>query len=159
MILYHASNVIVRSPDVMHSRDDLDFGKGFYLTVLKDQAVKYSRRFTNRKQPAYVNIYELDENVFNIYKVKHFIAYDEEWLDFVSCCRTLKPVEKYDIIIGGIADDKVFNTLDLYFDGLISKLEALDRLKYEKPNHQLCILNQAVIEKGLKFVDSIKLDL
>lgn len=159
MILYHASNVIVRSPDVMHSRDALDFGKGFYLTVLKDQAVKYSRRFTNRKQPAYVNIYELDENVFNIYKVKHFIAYDEEWLDFVSCCPTLKPVEKYDIIIGGIADDKVFNTLDLYFDGLISKLEALDRLKYEKPNHQLCILNQAVIEKGLKFVDSIKLDL
>ncbi len=68
-------------------------------------------------------------------------------------------MEKYDIIIGGIADDKVFNTLDLYFDGLISKLEALDRLKYEKPNHQLCILNQAVIEKGLKFVDSIKLDL
>ena len=78
MILYHASNVIVRSPDVMHSRDALDFGKGFYLTVLKDQAVKYSRRFTNRKQPAYVNIYELDENVFNIYKVKHFIAHESQ---------------------------------------------------------------------------------
>ena len=42
MKLYHASNCIVDNPDVLHSRDFLDFGKGFYLTALKEQARKYA---------------------------------------------------------------------------------------------------------------------
>lgn len=45
MKLYHASNCIIDTPDVYHSRDLLDFGKGFYLTSLTDQARKYSQRF------------------------------------------------------------------------------------------------------------------
>lgn len=45
MKLYHASNYIIESPDVHHSRELLDFGKGFYLTALEEQARKYSQRF------------------------------------------------------------------------------------------------------------------
>lgn len=41
---------------------------------------------------------------------------------------------KYDIIIGGITDDKIYNTIELYQDNLIEKDEALKRLKYYKPN-------------------------
>lgn len=40
MIVYHASPFIIEKPDVNHSRENLDFGKGFYLTTLHDQAVK-----------------------------------------------------------------------------------------------------------------------
>ena len=57
----------------------------------------------------------------------------------------------YDIVSGGIADDKVFNTIDLYFAGEMSKEDALGRLAFEYPNHQICILNQNVILHHLKF--------
>ena len=56
-----------------------------------------------------------------------------------------------DIVSGGIADDKVFNTIDLYFAGEMSKEDALGRLAFEYPNHQICILNQNVILHHLKF--------
>ncbi len=53
MILYHTSSVKVPKPDTLHSRNALDFGKGFYLTHLRDQAEKYGEKFTDRGMPAY----------------------------------------------------------------------------------------------------------
>ena len=50
MILYHTSYMVVEQPDLEHSRDYLDFGKGFYLTSLRHQAVLYSERFFLRGQ-------------------------------------------------------------------------------------------------------------
>lgn len=38
MRLYHASTVVVERPDVEHSRPNLDFGRGFYLTAIHEQA-------------------------------------------------------------------------------------------------------------------------
>ena len=63
----------------------------------------------------------------------------------------------YEIIKGGVANDKVFDTVELYFDGLISKEEALGRLVYEKPNEQICIRSQVVLDRYLHFQRSIKL--
>lgn len=40
MLLYHTSNVEVTTPDITHSRKHLDFGRGFYLTSLREQAEK-----------------------------------------------------------------------------------------------------------------------
>ena len=151
MKVYHASNCIVESPDVNHSREMLDFGKGFYLTPLADQAKKYGQRFLFKGDKAYLNQYTLEDNLDKKYRVKEFTAYNEEWLDFVSLCRIGKQTEKYDMVTGGIADDKVFNTIDLYFSGNISKEEALKRLAFIHPNHQICILNQEILDKHLIF--------
>ena len=41
------------------------------------------------------------------------------------------------LVVGGVANDKVFNTVELFFDGLIDKTEAINRLRYEKPNLQI----------------------
>ena len=156
MILYHASPTIIEQPDVFHSREHLDFGKGFYLTTLKEQAEKYAQRFIRRGKKAYVHEFELIDDL-SIYKVKTFCNYDEDWLDYVGCCRSGLAHEIYDFISGGIADDKVFNTIDLYFAGEISKGDALKRLMYEKPNHQVCILNQEIVSLlVLKDVTEIK---
>ena len=38
MILYHGSSVVVQKPDIIHSRERVDFGKGFYLTDIPEQA-------------------------------------------------------------------------------------------------------------------------
>ena len=154
MTVYHASNFIIESPDIYNSRDFLDFGKGFYLTSLIEQAKKYAQRFLYQGDKAYLNHYNLDENLDNKFNIKEFGDYNEEWLDFVTLCRLGKLSSKYDMITGGIADDKVFNTVDLYFSGNISKEEALKRLKFIHPNHQICILNQELINKHLHFLKS-----
>ncbi|MEG1780814.1 MAG: DUF3990 domain-containing protein, partial [Clostridium sp.] len=61
---------------------------------------------------------------------------------------------KYDVVIGGVANDKVFDTIELFFDGLIDKTVAIERLRYEKPNFQVCFCSQKVIEQYVRFIDS-----
>lgn len=153
MKVYHTSKEVVSKPDVIHSRDALDFGKGFYVTKMREQAVKYAEKFTFRHVTAILNTYELNDGWQNEH-VRIFDAYDEAWLDFVAANRQEQPVESYDAVEGGIANDKVFRTLDLYFSGDISKEDALKRLRYEKPNHQICFLSQHVIDLYLTFVSS-----
>lgn len=62
--------------------------------------------------------------------------------------------QTFDIVEGGIANDRVFNTIDLYFSGNMSREDALGRLAFEHPNHQLCILNQEVIKLHLHFISA-----
>ena len=84
-----------------------------------------------------------------------FDAYSEDWLEFVVSNRQGKNLWKeFDIIEGGIANDRIFNTIELYSTGLISKSETLQRLKYQKPNNQICILNQEIIDKYLTFQEA-----
>lgn len=156
MIVYHTSYVRVESPDTAHSRDFLDFGRGFYLTEIREQAEKYAERFLRRNKEAWLNVYELNDNIENG-RVLRFDAYDERWLDFVMNCRRGGAVDGYDMIVGGIADDKVFRTIDLYFSGDITKEEALRRLIYERPNMQICICADRILKEQLKFIDSIRL--
>lgn len=66
-----------------------------------------------------------------------FESYSEEWLDFIMNCRQGLDTTDYDLVTGGIANDKVFNTVELFFDGLIEKGEAIYRLRYDLPNLQM----------------------
>lgn len=156
MKVFHASSIIVDKPDVLHSRDYLDFGPGFYVTSLLEQAEKYSLRFIRRGKDAYLNTYNLSDD-YKKCKVLQFDKYDESWLEYVSACRAGRIPDDSDIVIGGIANDKIFRTLNLYFAGDINKDEALKRLIHERPNQQLCIRNQIVIDKYITFINSKKL--
>ena len=150
MIVYHTSKVEVAIPDVLHSRNNLDFGRGFYVTKLRQQALKYAEKFILRNQRAVLNIYELSEDWKNE-KIKIFDSYNEEWLDFIIANRKGLKVEKFDVVEGGVANDKIFRTLELYFNGDITKIDALKQLRFEKINHQICFLNQEVIDNCLTF--------
>ncbi len=156
MKVYHSSPVEVKKPDTRHSRAYLDFGPGFYVTTLKEQAEKYAGRFLRRGSNAWLNVYDFryDEASWNVLR---FERYDKQWLDYVLKCRQGEPVPEYDLVIGGIADDKVFRTLDLYFAGDITETEALSRLVYERPNMQLCIRSEQMLERCLTFIESVKL--
>lgn len=59
--------------------------------------------------------------------------------------------------MGGVANDKVFNTVELFFDGLIDKNEAIKRLQYEKPNYQIAVRSQEILDSYLHFEGSKKL--
>ena len=61
-------------------------------------------------------------------------------------CRSGRDTTNYDIVIGGVANDKVFNTVELFWDGLIDKTEAINRLRYEKPNLQSCFRTEKALE-------------
>ena len=118
--------------------------------------MKYGARFTNRGKEAFLNTYELADDLSKC-KVIEFKRYDEAWLDFVTECRQGRIVGDYDVVIGGIANDKVFRTIDLFFAGDITKETALKRLVFEKVNHQICISNQEVIDRCLTYKSSIRL--
>ena len=101
--------------------------------------------------------YELKEEALKKCKVLQFESYSEEWLDFILACRNGKDTSDFEIIAGGIANDKVFNTVELYFDGLIDKIEVIKRLKYEKPDYQICLRTQEIIDDFLIYKRSIVL--
>lgn len=156
MILYHSSYTIIEKPDILHSRDFLDFGKGFYLTHLREQGERYGMRFLRRGKESWLNIYKFEVSDDN-WKTLKFEHYDKEWLDFVSNCRAGFDTSDYDIIIGGIANDKVIRTIDRYLNGELNEKETLGLLKYERPNIQYCIRAQDMLNKCLKFKEGIKI--
>ncbi len=156
MIVYHSSAVVVDNPDIFHSRRYLDFGKGFYLTTIYEQAVRYAERFLRRGRTAWVNYYSLSFS-FEDWKIKSFHSYDSEWLDFVSKCRSGNDSTDYDMIIGGIANDRVILTLDRYFAGELTQDQALGLLKFEKPNIQYCIRSEKMLNECLTYIKSEQL--
>lgn len=56
--------------------------------------------------------------------------------------------------MGGVANNRVFNTVELYFDVLIDKAEAIERLRYEKPNIQVYLRTERVLNSYLHFEGS-----
>ena len=112
--------------------------------------------FLRRKKTAWINVYELDENWEN-WKVLRFDSYNKDWLEFVSKCRMGKTVDDYDIVIGGIANDRVIVTLDRYFAVELSQEETLGLLRFEKPNIQYCIRSERMIKECLTYIESEKI--
>lgn len=146
MILYHGSYLEICKPDLVHSRRNVDFGQGFYVTPLYEQAEKWVGRFKRLGKEGIVSKYVFDDNRKAELKVLEFDFYSEGWLDFILNCRSERDTSDYDLVIGGVANDKVFNTVELFFDGLIDKKEAIKRLRYEKPNLQICFRTEKALE-------------
>lgn len=156
MRLYHSSSVVVERLDLEYSRKYLDFGRGFYLTSILEQAQRYGERFKRRGKDAWLNIYEFscDETEWNIFR---FEAYDKTWLDFISKCRAGEDESKYDLVVGGIANDRVFLTLDRYLTGEISLQETLGLLEFVTPNIQYCVRSEEMLRSCLTYIKSERL--
>ncbi len=148
MIVYHGSYTAVDTPDLSHSRLNVDFGKAFYATPIHDQAVRWCDKFKRRGKKAIVSSYVFDEAGLQELKVLNFDSYSEDWLNFILNCRRGLDTTDYDLVIGGIANDKVFNTVELFFDGFIEKAEAINRLRYNLPNLQMAFRTK----KGLSYL-------
>lgn len=161
-ILYHGATVEVSEPLTSVGRKDLDFGQGFYVTNDRQQAIDWSITKASRKKNAkpIVSVYEFGVDRFIAeanYRILVFPGYTTEWLDFISQSRKgMRPWENFDWIEGGIANDHVISTVDAYIDGFITPEMAMDRLINEKLHHQICILNQEIINRYLKFVESFE---
>lgn len=135
MILYHGSNIDIEIIDLAKSKTNKDFGKGFYLSENETQAQEMAvfKSMQLGGTPV-VSKFEFDRNVMagSDLKIKVFNDYSEEWADFVLANRDGCPVERYDIVYGPIANDKVGMQIRKLKDGSIDKSEFLNRLKYMK---------------------------
>ena len=139
MIIYHGSNVTVEEPKILTPNRYLDFGAGFYTTTNYDQALNFAGKVTMRKKcgRSTVNIYELDESIFEKVNVLNFESADEAWLDFVSDNRSgIDRTAGYDLICGPVADDDVYQTLILYSTGVYTKEQTIEALKIKKLYNQ-----------------------
>lgn len=162
--LYHGSPYRVEHPLVAVGRVDLDFGQGFYLTRLRSQAESWAQIISSRQQQpaqAWLNTYvfDLDTALKEGYRMIRFENYDRDWLEFIAASRTgRQPWQKYDIIEGGVANDRIFRTIENYLNELASLDFTLGKLAYTKPNHQLCLRSQPLINQHLHHVGSNLID-
>lgn len=159
MILYHGSYTAIEKLDLSFSREKTDFGKGLYLTPLEDQAVRWAERFKEERGKGVVSAYHFiekaREKIAADIRILEFNIHLLKWLQFITNCRLGQAVDDhFEIIIGGVANDKVIQTLQLYFREIISERDAIRRLRYNKPNFQYCFKSQKVIDKYMTFVEA-----
>ena len=153
MTVFHGSTEIVKYPDVVHSFRPLDFGKGFYVTTNREQAERWAKRKADllHRETAFINTYELAED-YSFFKTKTFSEDLIEWIDFVCKCRDGETEYlDYDIIIGKVANDKVFRVVDLYHAGIWDKERALLEIKAYPDYDQIAFISQDAIDKLLGF--------
>ena len=153
MIVYHGSTVVVEKPDVAHSYRPLDFGKGFYVTSVLEQAERWARRKAALlgSEKAFVSIYEMQDNTEGL-RVKTFDPDLLEWIDFVCDCRDGDDeYQKYDLIIGKVANDRVFRVVDMYHMGIWEKERALKEIRVYPSYDQIAFVTQKAIDQLLTF--------
>lgn len=146
MTVYHGSYISVRSPKIVKGKNTKDFGSGFYCTIIREQAERWARRYDT----PIVNTYTVRIN--QTLKILEFKDMTEEWLDFIVECRNGKEHD-YDLVIGAMANDQIYNFVADYMDGIITREQfwALARFKY--PTHQINFCTPKALE-CLEFVSS-----
>lgn len=145
MAVYHGSKDIVRYPEIRTAKYNKDFYFGFYCTGILEQAKRWATRFTGNGKISEF-IYTPDKNM----RVLSFPEMTDEWLDFIAQCRA-GISHDYDIVEGPMADDAVFNFVQNFIDGVISREAFWELAKFNHPTHQISFHTARALTT-LKFV-------
>lgn len=151
MILYHGSKESIEYPEIRKAMYNKDFYFGFYCTSFPEQAKRWATRYG---KTGYLNSYEYTPNEKLRYLV--FEKMSEEWLDFIVDCRSGKS-HNYDIVEGPMADDTIYNYIQNYIDGKISRAAFWELVKFSYPTHQISFHTISALDT-LKFVGSEKVN-
>lgn len=140
IMIYHGSSQIVTEPEIRIAKYYKDFYYGFYCTILRNQAERWATRFGDA---GYISTYEYTENPD--LKMLYFETMTEEWLDFIVSCRTGNP-HTYDIVEGPMANDTIFNYVQGFVDGKISRNAFWELAKFKRPTHQISFHTIAALQ-------------
>ncbi len=159
MRLYHGSNTDIKEINLALCRPYKDFGRGFYLTAIKEQAEKMANRVSRIYGGSPIlNVFEIEESFTETeaLNVKDFgTETTEEWARFVRNNRSRNFSDysdpecnfdnKYDIVIGPIADDNMALLFRQYENGVINFQTMLSGMIYKKTTNQYSFHTQRAI--------------
>lgn len=130
MTVYHGNYTIIEKPKILKGKNTKDFGLGFYCTITREQAIRWAKRYDT----PIINIYTVKLNTdLNILEFKEM---SEPWLDFIIQCRN-GIQHNYDIVIGAMANDQIYNYIADYIDGIITREQFWSLAKFKYPTHQI----------------------
>ena len=149
MLLYHAGFDVIKEPDIHYGRKNADFGQGFYTTPDKEFAYRWAKESVGKK--TIVNYYELDTDGL---VVKTFDR-SEEWFEYIFANRRVKPdiYAEYDLIIGPIANDTIYETFGIITSGYLSDEEAMKLMMVGDISQQIVLKTQKAAD-SLEFISS-----
>ena len=139
IIVYHIGYCEMECPKIIKGNFSKDFGDGFYCSIMRDQAVRWANKY---KTPC-LNVYEYEEN--RNLKIKEFHLMSEEWLDFIIDCRNGKN-HSYDIVVGAMADDQIYDYILDLLEGKISRRTFWDLAKFKYPTHQIAFCTDEALK-------------
>ena len=146
--IYHGDKVIVKNPQIRTEKYNKDFYFGFYCTVMEKQAIRWATRFGD----GIVNVYEYTPD--DSLKILKFEKMTEKWLDFIIKCRSGKS-HVWDIVEGPMADDTIYNYIQEFQDGKISRKAFWTLVKFRYPTHQISFNTKKALET-IKFKEARK---
>ena len=144
MIVYHGSNVEVLHPKILINGFNKDFGFGFYCTNIKKQAQRWA---LTKRGDSVLNYYEYTPSP--LLKTLSFQTMTEEWLEFVANCR-LGIEHSFDIVEGPMADDQVWDYVEDFIAGKISRTAFWELVKFKYPTHQI-VFSSSTALTALRF--------
>lgn len=158
MILYHGSNIEIDHIDLCKCRPYKDFGRGFYLTSLQNQAIEMAKRTAKLMggNPI-VTKFDFDSTDLSSVNVRKFDMHPTiEWARFVINNRNkrFEPINspecnldfKYDLVIGPVADDRISTLLVRYINGYIDESMLMKGLTYKKLNDQYSFHTEKAVD-------------
>lgn len=139
MVIYHGSNVVVKQPKVLTHGFYKDFGYGFYCTNIEKQAKRWA---LIKKKKHIVNVYTYSP--VESLKALYFEEMTEEWLDFVVSCRRGEE-HSYDIVEGPMADDTIWDYVEEFVRGNITREAFWELAKFKYPTHQIVFCTEKAL--------------
>ena len=114
--------------------------KNITFEVVGDNAYGYLK---SEKGASIINSYSYTEN--ESLKVLQFETTTEEWLQFVVNCR--RGIEHaFDIVEGPMADDQIWDYVEDYMSGKISKAAFWELIKFKYPTHQIVFCTEDALK-------------
>ena len=148
MILFHGSNCEFEIISLEKSKNNRDFGKGFYTTTLKEQAKEWAEVLFLRTQKGSAFLYEFELQDFNDLNIKTFSEYTLEWLNFVKENRVYGGIQhNYDVVKGPVANDRTMEAIAQYLSGAYDAEYTIKQLAYMKSNDQVSFHTEKALAK------------
>jgi hypothetical protein len=140
MKVFHGSNQDFDAVDLSKSRDRRDFGRGFYMTSIREQAKSWAENMFVRYGGSGIYVYEFELSFSADLKIKHFEGLTQEWLEMIKENRMNGGIRhSFDVVQGPVANDNTMRTIALYVAGIYTPEMALEQLRFFKPNDQVSI--------------------
>ena len=146
--LYHGTNTTFDKVELDKCLPYKDFGRRFYLTTIRTQALARAKNKCNFEGGApTILAYQFDEKELANLNVKYFEKPTEEWANFIFANRNKRntKMHNYDIVVGPVADDGVIASIRLYETKVIDLAEFVKRLEYAHPNIQYAFCTERAI--------------